>query len=366
MSYDCCIIGAGATGLSLLLLLQDAGYPLERVCIVDPYFDGGDLTRRWTSVLSNTPWSKTLVALAECAPSIPLPQQPNPDASCPLSELGGMLRTLAAGGAFRRVGIFQGLATQAEFTDTTGLWSVLVEGGPGSHGSPQQPLEAKVLVLATGSDPRSLGLPLPSIPLEIALDAQRLRHYVKPGQRVLQFGTMHSGCLVLRNLIQDCSAGFVSAVYKGGAPFVWDRDGAYDGIKREAADIADSVIKGREGGGGSSEYSKGRLELVPLEDTSGVIRASLRADWVVYATGFQRRRGPSLLRNGTAVKSDEYDGATGALLPQQSPFAWGFGIAYPNRAPDGVHWDVSVAAFLLHMKRNLPALMEQMRRRVEP
>jgi hypothetical protein len=28
---------------------------------------------------------------------------------------------------------------------------------------------------------------------------------------------------------------------------------------------------------------------------------------------------------------------------------WGFGIAYPSQAPDGIHWDVGVSSFLEHI-----------------
>ena len=54
------------------------------------------------------------------------------------------------------------------------------------------------------------------------------------------------------------------------------------------------------------------------------------------------------------VKSKEYNGTTGQLTV---PAAWGFGTAYPNRAPDGIHWDVSVAAFLEHMKLQIPTIL---------
>jgi hypothetical protein len=167
---------------------------------------------------------------------------------------------------------------------------------------------------------------------------------VKPGDHVVVFGTAHSGTLVVRNLIEGCEA-TVTNFYKGPQPFFWDRDGAYDGIKREAADIADKAMRGDYGAA---------LELHSVEDVSSVVRATQKAAWVVYATGFEPRRGISFLVEGLAKNGATYDGATGKLT--EVPAAWGFGIAYPNRAPDGIHWDVSVAAFLEHMKRALPDL----------
>lgn len=338
--YDLCILGAGITGLSLLLLLQETGRPLSRIAIVDPYFDGGDLARRWTSVPSNTPWSKTVQALRQACPHIQLAAYHDaipPENSTPLVRIAELLRTCAAP-CLRSVYQVQGWATQASYSTSDRCWTVHVRGCT-------TPIESRIVVFAQGADPRMMNLPISSIPLEIALDGRRLRQYVSSGQRVLVFGTMHSGTLVMRNVV-DCSANVVG-LYNTVQPFSWDREGAYDGLKREAAEIADAIIA-----------KQLPVELVHVQDTAAVIRASATADWVIYAMGFQPRR-ISIWVDGVEKDECAYDGATGAL--KDVPAAWGFGVAYPNRAPDGVHWDVSVAAFLAHMKAQMPALVEAMR-----
>jgi hypothetical protein len=69
-----------------------------------------------------------------------------------------------------------------------------------------------------------------------------------------------------------------------------------------------------------------------------------------------RPRSTIQLSVDTVVKSSQsYDGKNGKL--NELPAAWGFGIAYPNLAPDGVHWDVSVAAFLEHIKLQISDLL---------
>lgn len=334
--YSHCIVGAGVTGLSLLLLLKEGGIDLTQVAIVDPHFDGGDLARKWTDVLSNTPWSKSFDALAAACPSLSLEsfRRPDPSVHTPLADLAALLRDAAAT-ALRAATQIQSLATRAEWAEDH--WTILFRNGI--------TVKAKKLILAPGAEPRGLNLPLLSIPLEIALDARRLKKYVHPGQRVLVFGTMHSGTLVIRNLVRDCSAN-VTALYNTVKPFYWDREGAYDGVKGEAAEIADSIIRG--------DYTES-LTFVPVQDTAGVVRASRLADAVVYAMGFQPRDSVDIIVNGERIPAAAYNGATGAL--KDAPSAWGFGTAYPNRAPDGVHWDVSVAAFLVHMKAQLPALL---------
>ncbi|NBO71047.1 MAG: hypothetical protein EBU66_11400 [Bacteroidetes bacterium] len=331
---DICIIGAGVTGLSMLLLLQESGIDMSNVCIIDPYFDGGDLARKWTAVQSNTPWSKTIQALKKACPSLKIDSQIELENTTPLVEIAHLLRNLSKSLHVKRI---QGIATHADYNTTTQTWTVLTK-----ISDTEEKIICKKLVLAPGSEPNYMDISIPSIPLEIAIDISRLSAFVKKGQKALVFGTMHSGTLVIRNLVQ---AGVdVTAYYNSVEPFYWDRDGVYDGIKREAADIADDIVAG-----------KIPVELVPVHDTSKVIRTSHSADWVIYAMGF-RPRSTIQLSVDTVHKSPHlYNGVNGKL--NEVPAAWGFGIAYPNLAPDGVHWDVSVAAFLEHIQLQISDLL---------
>jgi hypothetical protein len=112
--------------------------------------------------------------------------------------------------------------------------------------------------------------------------------------------------------------------------------------------VADAIRAG--------QYSPAQLTLSNVSDTATLVRGSIAADWVVYAMGFHPRETIALTVDGQPVSSTAYDGETGAL--KGAPAAWGFGVAYPNRAPDGIHWDVSVAAFLAHMRKQLPNIIE--------
>lgn len=331
-----CILGAGATGLLLLLLLQEANVDLSTVTIIDPHFDGGDLARKWTSVISNTPWSKTINALQACCPSLQITSSIDPSSLTPLVEIAHLLRTLATP-ALKRVKRIQGRATRSTYDTASNSWTVEIDSG-----GQRQSVTSRKLVLAPGGEPRTLDLPISSIPLEIALDADRLKHFVKTGQDVIVFGTMHSGTLVIRNLTNLGAR--VTAYYNTDLPFYWDRDGAYDGVKAEAGTVADDIIAG-----------KIPVTLVSTKDTAKVIRTSHNAEWVVYAMGFSPRDTIELVIDGAKISPTVYDGKTGKL---PSIPAWGFGIAYPNRAPDDIHWDVSVAAFLEHMKQQIPAIVE--------
>jgi hypothetical protein len=322
----------------MLLLLQESGADLSKVTIIDPHFDGGDLARKWTAVQSNTPWSKTTSALLAACPSLTLPDQINPAATTNLVDIAHLIRNMAAP-ALKKVRQIQGTALKANYSSDPQTWSIRVLAAGKAID-----VIAKKLVLAPGSEVKTMDLSIPSIPLEIALDSSRLQHFIKPDQRVMVFGTMHSGTLVISNLV-SCGAQVV-AYYNSQEPFYWARNGAYEGIKEEAAQIADDIVAG-----------KISVELVPIQDTSKVIRTSHSASWVVYAMGFQARDTVQLSVDEIA-RSNAYDGATGAL--KDVPAAWGFGTAYPNLAPDGIHWDVSVAAFLEHMKPQMPAILQDL------
>jgi len=332
--YNICIVGAGVTGLSLLLLLQESKADMSKVCIIDPHFDGGDLARKWTTVQSNTPWSKTTSALLKAFPSLQLTTM---SSTTTLIEIAGLLQELTAP-ILKKVGYIPGMVTRANYSTGPQWWTIYANVA----GKSIEILSTK-LILAPGSEPKTLDLPIPSIPLEVALNKQTLQHYIKPNQNVMVFGTLHSGTIVIRNLVA-CGAN-VSAYYHSVKPFYWDRDGAYDGIKEEAAQIADEIMAG-----------KIPVDLIPVQDTAKVIRGAAAATWVVYAMGFAPRNTIQISVDAIINDSRAYNGTTG--LFDTLPCAWGFGIAYPNLAPDSIHWDVSVAAFLEHMGKQIPDILK--------
>ena len=328
-----CIVGAGVTGLSMLLLLRESGTDLSKVVIIDPHFDGGDLARKWTGVQSNTPLSKSTSAITAASPSCVFPPELDTTSTTKLVDIVHHLKT-HADPILKKVQQTKGTVVSANYSSDQQRWSVRLANN--------SEVLARRLILATGSEPRTLDIPIPSIPLENALDISRLQHHIKPGKRAIVFGTMHSGTIVIRNLV-SCGA-HVTALYKSPEPFYWARDGVYDGIKEEAAQIADDIVQG-----------KLAVELVPIHDTPRVIRSSAVADWVVFALGFEARATIQIVVDGVNTSALNYNKHTGAL--EGMPVAWGFGIAYPNSAPDGVHLDVSVAAFLEHMKPQIPSIL---------
>jgi thioredoxin reductase len=327
-SYKVCIVGTGAAGLLTLFCFSFSKIPAEEVVCIDPYHDGGNLQRKWSCVQSNTIWDQMLQVLR--TKGIPIESLPakwrdlDPSKPTELRNYIQLLRYITKDYGSRCETLY---STVTSIQEDQGQIRI-------SYGN-EESLLAKLCIVATGSVPKQFGYPIPTIPLEIALNESLLRCYVQPNQTVSVFGTAHSGTLVLSNL-HSLKAN-VHAFYKGKTPFLFARDGEYDGIKQESERIADKILQG--------DYSQ--ITLHPITNTAELIRWTRRSDWVVYASGFERT---------DLTSTFSYDGQTGKI--QNLPNTWGFGIAFPNRASDGVHWDVSIPSFFEHIEKQIPSIVE--------
>jgi hypothetical protein len=319
------IIGAGVAGLLVLHALEKHKVNPKWITIIDPTHTGGDLTKKWFHVRSNTTWRQIFQAIPS-RNSFAVPWADlNPDEPC---ELQYVIRYLQA--------------CTKDYMSQTLLRSDTVTGAQQENNAwrlqlqhMKQPLLFDIVFFCQGSNPKLLDLPYPNIPLEIALEPRRLSDHVSAGDHIMVFGTAHSGPLVVKNLIDlDVK---VTNFYATEKPFYFDRDGDYDGIKKDAERIADAILAG--------QYPQVSLESV--HDMSAIIRASKTADACIYACGFEPRC--------IQPEWNLYDGQTGRI--QGTTTAWGFGIAYPNRASDGIHWDVSVPAFHAHIEKQMPDIL---------
>ena len=326
---EICIIGSGAAGILLLLNLQAHNVAPESITVIDPYHDGGDLARSWSHVRSNTIWRQILEAVPP-KQELPSPWKDlDPEQPCELSYIIRYLQWQVQP-FFTRCNIHTAKVEKVIQQETL-RWELTL------HGSSQKILTDSLFV-TTGSEPKSLDCPFRSIPLSIALDEKRLSQYVSLGDHVLLFGTAHSATLIVQNLVNLGAK--VTNFYLPPKPFFFAKDGDYDGLKQEAAVIAEKIV--------NKEYPN--VQLVSVHDTAAIIRATRKVDAVIYAIGFEPRS-----RFGLS----EYDGLTGRLDNVKN--AWGFGIAYPNLAEDGKHRDVSVPAFMKHIQKQMPDILSSLR-----
>jgi len=321
MTKTVCIVGGGAAGILTLLALKNSGISPKRITMIDPYFDGGDLSRKWSAVKSNTVWRQILE-------TVPPPSDlPEPYKSLDQEQpclLGFVIKYLywVAKPFLTQCDMRTGLLESADFVD--GQWIIKVKGTQ---------IKRDVLIMATGSEPKTLDLPFHAIPLEIALTPSRLQETISKGDHVMVFGSAHSGVLVVKNLV-DLGA-TVSLMYVPPKPFFYDAEGDYDGMKWDAATIAKEIEAGK----------MPEVELCSISDLASTIRATKKTDYVVYAMGFEQRM----------KEFKEYTNTLGRLGKGEN--AWAFGIAYPNIAPDGIHYDVSIPAFNKHIQRQLPEIL---------
>ena len=321
-----CILGCGVTGFLLLYNLQKQGVSPEQVIVIDPTFLGGDLCEKWCCVRSNTTWQQLLDAVSH--PVNPLPEHWSsiPSGSpCSLRYYVDYLREIVKP-YMAKCELHSTYATNVVYE---GNWKITLKT--------KVEVVADVLLVAVGSEPKQLDLPFPSIPLAAALNPEKLATLVKKDDKILVFGTAHSATIIVKNLV-DLGAK-VTNFYATSKPFYFDRDGEYDGIKQDAATIADKILSGEL-----------PVTMVSTQDLTGAIRHTRNVDAVIYAIGFQARDQFGL---------KDYNPQTGQLTA--NPNGWGFGIAYPNQAADGIHFDVSIPAFQVHIERQMPNILSQLR-----
>ena len=319
--YEATIIGFGITGMITLAILNKT-IDVSKICIIDPYFDGGALMRDYGGVLSNTPLEKTVNALKLIDPSYTLPEWClyDLDKITPLNILVYLLKDFTKN-LVKQTNNYEEKVISLEY-DT--LWKIQSESNT---------FESRHIFLCQGASQKKLKCNIPSIPLHIALNKSLLKNYLKPSDKVLLFGTSHSGSLVLENLEQLNIE--TKAIHKNKSPFLFAKDGEYDGIKEEAERIAKQIL--------NNEYK--HVELININRIDEIICYSKICNWCIYATGFEATNISS------SIDLTKYDATTGKILNTES--AYGFGIAYPSLAPDSIHYDVGIYSFVEHIQKNL-------------
>jgi hypothetical protein len=333
IDYTYCIVGFGIAGQLLILELLQRGILQKDICICDANFLGGALATHYGSVESNTPWWKTRKALevySQWNTEVLLEGDTlyKHDQCMPLRDIARFCSNIANAASYA----VNKITTQVITIQREDLvWKIQHTFGT---------LRCKTLFLATGAESKTLELSKPSIPLSIALDKSQLTYHVNLAKdTILVFGTSHSGTILLHNL-QELGIKAIG-VYKTAKPFIFARDGAYDGIKEGSEKIADSILQGN--------YTN--ISLVSWNDPLAVHKSIVQSTKCIYATGFQT--------NPIQGASALYDSETAALL--NLPNVYGFGIAYPGiTILDGKSYvDVSVLSFQDQIRRCLPIILEK-------
>ncbi len=333
--YQHAIVGFGIAGQILVCELLQRGVEPTTIVILDPNWMGGALAADYSQVLSNTPWWKTRQALSAypqwCGKSIEEGDAKFQTNECmPVGSIAKLcLQTaLVAANKCDRITT---TCLDMKYEGTT--WTLLHTFGS---------IQAHRVYLTHGAQEKKLELPvtIPQIPLHIALDKLLLSRIVTPTDLVLVIGCSHSGTICLDYLHQ---LGIPSvAMYNTPTPFLFSRDGHYDGIKEGSEQIADAILRG--------EHTS-TTQLVSYGDSFTICKVLQKATKCIQCVGFERKP------IGCQILSYTYETA----MIEGPPRRYGYGIAFPGRTEqNGKQYpDVSVLSFQEQIRRTLPQILLQ-------
>ncbi|MGO9508885.1 MAG: pyridine nucleotide-disulfide oxidoreductase [Mycobacterium sp.] len=334
------VIGAGPAGIAAIGRLLDHGVAAGAIAWIDPAFAAGDLGQKWRSVSSNTHAGTFLDYLNKCAafefslaPPMPL-RQLDPQQTCDLGLVADPLVWITHR-LRQRVNVFE--TTASALSLHRRQWTI---------GTEHDEVTSENVILAVGAVPKKLTYPhLEEIPVEVALDPEKLARQSLEGATVAVFGSSHSSMIVLPNLLRHPVKRVINfyrsplkyAVYLNHWILFDDT-----GLKGHAADWARENIDG--------VYPE-RLErcLVSGPEFAELVAA---CDCAVYTVGFERRKLPETPQWGEL----DYNPANGIIAPG----LFGLGIAFPEYAEDPYgygQYRVGLKKFMDHLDGVLPLWM---------
>jgi cation diffusion facilitator CzcD-associated flavoprotein CzcO len=335
--FEWTVIGAGPAGIAAVGKLIDQGIKPLDIAWIDPKFLVGDLEEKWRRVSSNTQVKLFTKFLEECpvfryeaAPDHPL-KHLDPEETCPLGDVADPLQWVSDH-LKKTVRSYEKRATALHLKNRR--WEIEF-GGESIH--------SKNVILATGSNYKKLNFPaLIEIPLEVALNDEKLKAENLENDTIAVFGASHSSMIVLKNLL-DAGAKRVINFYRSPLRYALYMDDwiLFDntGLKGHAATWA------RENIDGSWPENLERYHSSDPE-FKGIISSCTK---VVYTVGFTSRPPPQ----STQFHALYYNDRNGIIAPG----LFGFGIAYPEKVEDPLgneEYSVGRWKFMKYINKVLP------------
>jgi cation diffusion facilitator CzcD-associated flavoprotein CzcO len=339
--YAWTVIGAGPAGIAGVGRLLDRGIPGDGIAWVDPRFAAGDLGQKWRSVSSNTIAGTFLDYLNGSqafrfseAPALPL-QEVDSTQTCALALVADPLLWITEH-LRERVQTFQTTATALYLRNRQ--WRIETE---------TQDILSENVILAVGAVPRKLDYPqLEEIPVEVALDPEKLAEQPLAGATVAVFGSSHSSMIALPHLLRHPVEKVVN-FYRSPLKYAVYLDDwiLFDdtGLKGRAAQWARENIDG--------VYPE-RLERCWVSSPEFTEKLDA-CDRVVYTVGFERRMLPDTPQWGPL----DYNQQNGIIAPG----LFGLGIAFPEYAEDPYgygQYRVGLKKFMDYLNSVLPLWMK--------
>jgi hypothetical protein len=339
-SYAWTVIGAGPAGIAAVGRLLDQGVAAEKIAWIDPAFAAGDLGQKWRSVSSNTQVGHFLdyfngspaFRFSE-APPLPL-REIDPEETCALGLVAEPLVWITDH-LRERVKVFETMAS-----------ALLLERRQWRIETGQQEVASENVILAVGAVPKKLSYPhLDEIPVEVALDPEKLAEQPLEGATVAVFGSSHSTMIALPHLLGHPVKRVINF---------------YRSPLKYAVYLDDWILFDDTG-------LKGRAAVWARENIDGVYPERLERCWVsspefqekvaacdraVYTVGFERRKLPETKQWGQL----DYNPANGIIAPG----LFGLGIAFPEYAEDPYgygQYRVGLKKFMDYLNSVLPLWM---------
>ncbi|MDC0535476.1 FAD-dependent oxidoreductase [Francisellaceae bacterium] len=310
-TFDWLVVGAGAAGIASIGKLLDEGIQPKKIAWIDPEFNAGDLGKYWSNVSSNTDVSlftkffNQYSCFNYAAFNSPLKTFDQND-KCQLIHAADALKWVTSQ-LIDKVNVIKGKVDQLKSIQGC-AWQVKGNGVD---------LIAKKVILAQGSDANTLNFDTKIIPLDIALNKDKLQKQKLKNKKVAVFGSSHSAVIIIQSLLEQGAE--VANFYR--SPLVY------------AVNMGDWLLHDGTGlKGKTAEWAKENLHSHTqknlkryLSNKSNIDKYLPVCDYAVYATGFKKRA-----IKVDDVSADDYDPRNGIIAPG----VFGVGIAYPELATD--------------------------------
>jgi hypothetical protein len=336
-AYSWTVIGAGPAGIAAVARLLDHGIGPAEIAWIDPQFTAGDLGGKWRAVHSNGR-VKLFLAYLNTSPSFRFAEAPHfelneipPEQTCVLEAVADPLLWISQH-LCERVKVFQTIATELSLRNRR--WIVSTE---------HREITSRNVILAVGSVPKKLAYEgLKEIPVEVALDPQRLAQQPLERATVAVFGSSHSAMVALPNLLASPVTQVIN-FYRGPLTYAvaFEDWTLFDtiGLKGQAACWARENIDGLR----PDRLTRYSVRCPEFQELLQM------CDHVVYTIGFERRQLPLTPQWGPL----EYNVINGILAPG----LFGIGIAFPDYKKDTLgfgEYRVGLLKFMQHLNTALP------------
>lgn len=323
--YDWAIVGAGLAGITALAILLDSGVEPSTIAWIDPEFNVGRVGKSYRNVPGNIAVERIILFVQNCpyfkdinSPSLEQLYTYNPAEFPPLSVVADPLQDFTA---YLRNKVVSLHNTITSLTYNDDHWAL--KGADCA-------INAHKVILAIGAKPKRLNYAIEEIPLDDALDKNKLATCVSADDRVAVFGGMHSAILILKYL-SEMSVKQIINFYID--PYFYDAPG----LEGETALWAQTVLEQ------APPANLIRVLSIP-ENTKTMLSTCNKA---IYAIGYETN--PILVNEVLPVTFDESTGMIDHNL-------YGIGIAFP---PTGIVNGQKIAknglhAYLGYAKKLIP------------